>query len=38
MSNHRSGGIAIDFKKSLTKIVHPLNTGCPFVFWFKING
>lgn len=38
ISNFRSGGIALGYRKSLQKFIHPIKTDCQFVLWFSIDG
>ncbi|CAG2224523.1 unnamed protein product [Mytilus edulis] len=35
-SNYRSGGLAFGHKSSLNNYITPIDSNCPFVFWFKI--
>ncbi|CAC5372882.1 unnamed protein product [Mytilus coruscus] len=37
LSNHRSGGIALGYRKYLEKYIKPIETECKFVYWFTID-
>ena len=37
ISNHRSGGIALAYKKSLSQYITPIETQSKLVLWFKIS-
>ena len=38
ISNFRSGGIALGYRKSLQNLIHPIKTDSQFVLWFSIDG
>ncbi|VDI40569.1 Hypothetical predicted protein [Mytilus galloprovincialis] len=37
LSNYRSGGIALGYRKYLEKYIKPIETECKFVYWFTID-
>ncbi|KAK6196333.1 hypothetical protein SNE40_001576 [Patella caerulea] len=37
ISGNRSGGIALGYRKSLSKFIHPITTDSQFVLWFYID-
>ena len=36
-TSHRSGGIAVGCKNYLQNFLHPIDTECQFIYWFKID-
>ena len=38
LSTHRSECVALGFRDNLKNVIRPINTDCPFVFWFKVHG